>query len=166
MLLFPIGHNFSWAIDVKSYEKKINNSYSIKSLVEKIDKKSLEDELRNFIDSGRPSRVVGSAGHKKIQSYLEQKLKSLNGDNVTVSMMEFTPDVVTAGKMYSDDFNREIQAKLAPNDPNYIRWKNFTLSMINGLNKIKNNRGKIMSLRKRERLIQTKLLFLEQITTL
>jgi Zn-dependent M28 family amino/carboxypeptidase len=49
---------------------------------------------------------------------------------------------VTAGKMYSDDFNREIQAKLAPNDPNYIRWKNFTLSMINGLNKIKNNRGK------------------------
>lgn len=142
MLLFPSVHNSSWALEVKSYEKKINNAYSIKTLVEKIDKKSLEEELRSLIDNGRPSRVVGSAGHKKTQTYLESKLKSFTGDNVTVSVMEFSPDVVTAGKMYQDDFNREIVAKLPPSDQNYIRWKNFTLSMINGLNKIKNNRGK------------------------
>lgn len=142
MLLFPIAHNFSWAIEVKNYEKKINNAYSIKNLVEKIDKKSLEDELRNFIDNGRPARVVGSSGHKKTQNYLESKLKATTGDNITVSVLEFSPDVVGAGKMYQDDFNREVVAKLPPNDQNYIRWKNFTLSMINGLNKIKNNRGK------------------------
>lgn len=142
IIIFLIVHSSSWAYDVKSYEKKINNSYSIKSLVEKIDKKSLETELRNFIDSGRPNRVAGSLGHKKTQKYLEENLKAIKGDNVTVSLMEFSPDVVSAGKMYQDDFNREIVAKLPPNDPNYLRWKNFTLSMINGLDKIKNVRGK------------------------
>lgn len=125
-----------------SKEGDIKNFYSIKNIVDKISRETLENGLREFVLQTRPSRVFGSVGHKKAQDYIESVLKEIKSPGTSVYANDFTPDVVASGKMYEDDFNKEIVAKLPPSDPNYKRWKDFTVSMLNGLTSIKGIPGK------------------------
>ena len=88
LLLFTFSNN-THAITFQEYEKKIKNAYSLRNAVEKLPRKDIENQLREFIASGRPGRLAGSPGHKKSQEYLEGKLRSFNSAGVTVSKMEF-----------------------------------------------------------------------------
>jgi hypothetical protein len=81
-------------------------------------------------------------GHKAAENYIESVLKLIKSPGTALYVNDFTPDVLNAKKMYEDDFNREIVAKMAATDPNYVRWKVFTDSMIYSLNEIKNVPGK------------------------
>jgi len=78
------------ALEIKDYEKKIKTNYSIKNVVDKVSRKSLEDSLRGFLDSSRPGRSVGSPGHAKAISYIEEKLKEVSKIGGTFSREEFS----------------------------------------------------------------------------
>lgn len=132
---------FSKEIVLKEYEKKIKNFSSIRTIIDKLTKEDLESTLRELVIKSRPNRFVGSSGHKKTRELLEAVLKELKSEGVNVYAQDFTPDVMSAGKLYEDDFNKEVVAKIPKTDPNYKRWKDFTVSMLNALNEGKNVKG-------------------------
>ena len=78
------------AFEYQDYEKRIKTSYSIQNVIEKFPKRELEDVLRNFIASGRPSRMPGSSGHSNSRDYIEAKLKTFNSTGATSSKQEFS----------------------------------------------------------------------------
>ena len=86
-------HSFEYL----DYEKKINTNYALRNVIEKLSRGNLEKNLREFVTNGRPSRAVGSLGHKKIQIYLNNKLKAYN------SMKTST---------YNDEFEESFNGKL------------------------------------------------------
>lgn len=87
ILALPISTALTF--EIQSYEQKIKNNYSIRSVIEKLPGRDLESTLREFISSGRPNRLVGSPGHQKTQKYLEEKLKSMNSAGTSFNKFEF-----------------------------------------------------------------------------
>lgn len=90
-LLISFNRNVH-ALTIQDYEKKIKTAFSIKSVVEKLSRKEIEEDLRLFVASARPNRAPGSPGHKKAMEYIENNLKSHKGPLVTVSNNEFSLD--------------------------------------------------------------------------
>ncbi len=144
-LIFSLFYVFNLsnlgAFEIKNYEKNIKTSFSIKNVTEKISRDYLEKNLRDFVASGRPSRFVGSVGHKMTIDFLENTLKKFNSPGSVFTKQEFVPDIERAGKFYSDDFQKEIVAKIPRTDPNYDHWKAFTLSMLKTLDSVKDIKG-------------------------
>lgn len=130
---------FAW--DISNYEKKIKTSYNITSVTDKISRDALEKNLRDFVASGRPSRFVGTSGHQKAMEYIENKLKSYKSSGTSYERLEFMPDIAKAGDFYAEDFKKEVVAKIPKTDPNYDRWKGFTLSMMKTLDSVKGIKG-------------------------
>lgn len=130
-----------YPFEISEYEKKIKTSFSITSIVDKISRDVLLLKLRDFVASGRPSRIVGSSGHDKALKYIEEKLKTFKSKGVHFEKIEFTPNVAKAGEFYAEDFKKEVVAKFSPTDPNYDHWKGFTLSMIKTLDSVKDKKG-------------------------
>ncbi len=122
-------------------ENKIKYSSHLKNLTEKVSQNDLDVLLKDFLKAARPSRVLGSKGHSEAREFIRKKLLAAKGNNIQIYEQDFNPDFLSAAKMYEADFNREIVGKFAPTDPNYKKWKGFTLSMINGMNELKNHKG-------------------------
>lgn len=133
--------NNSIAFEISGYEKKIKTNYNITSIADKITRESLEKNLREFVASGRPSRFVGTTGHEKAMKFIENKLKSFKSNGSSFEKIEFTPNIAKAGDFYAEDFKKEVVAKIPKTDPNYDRWKGFTLSMMKTLDSVKNVKG-------------------------
>lgn len=129
------------AWDISPYEKKIKTTYHVTSVTEKISRDALEKTLRDFVAAGRPSRFVGSPGHKNAMEFIEKKLKELKSAGASYERVEFTPDIAKAGDFYAEDFKKEVVAKIPKTDPNYDRWKGFTLSMMKTLDAVKTVKG-------------------------
>lgn len=140
-IFFLFFAHSAFAYEIKSYEKNIKNFFSIKTISEKTNRDILEKYLRDFVSFSKPSRYVGTSGHKKAQEYLEQKLKKFHSKGSSFSSIEFSPDIEKAGKFYSDDFQREVVAKIPKTDPNYDHWKGFTISMLKALDSLKDPKG-------------------------
>ena len=140
IFIFTIPHSVH-SFELKEYEKKIKTSYNIMSVTEKISKDNLEKNLRDFVASGRPSRFIGTPGHQKALSYLEDKLKSFKSKGSSFEKIEFIPNITRAGNFYAEDFKKEVVAKISPTDPNYDHWKGFTLSMMKTLDSVKDKKG-------------------------
>ncbi len=130
-----------YAFEISSYEKKIKTGYNITSVTEKISKDTLEKNLRDFVAAGRPSRMIGTPGHQKVMEYIEGKLKALKSNGTSYERVEFTPNIAKAGDFYAEDFKKEVVAKIPKTDPNYDRWKGFTLSMMKALDSVKDAKG-------------------------
>lgn len=81
------------AVKLETYEKNIKTNYHIRSVIEKLSRKVIEDNLRSFVSAGRPSRAYGSSGHAKIQSFIEGKLLSFNSVGASLKILEFEPDL-------------------------------------------------------------------------
>lgn len=77
------------AVTFQDYEKKIKNGYTLRNAVEKLSRKDIEAELRNFSSSGRPGRLAGTPGHKKAQEYLENRLRAFSSSGVSLEKQEF-----------------------------------------------------------------------------
>lgn len=86
-VLMPLSNAFSF--EYQAYEQKIKNNYAIRTVIEKMPRTDIENNIREFVASGRPNRLVGSPGHKKTQDYLENKLKAYNSKNTSSSKIEF-----------------------------------------------------------------------------
>lgn len=87
LVLMPLSNTFSF--EYQAYEQKIKNNYAIRTVIERMPRTDIENNIREFVASGRPNRLVGSPGHKKIQDYLENKLKTYNSKNASSSKIEF-----------------------------------------------------------------------------
>lgn len=87
-----------YSFEYQDYEKRVKNSYQVRSLVEKMPRKDIEENLRAFLSAGRPSRLIGSPGHKKVQDYLEEKLKAANSTNASYKRQEFSLSDETVSK--------------------------------------------------------------------
>lgn len=88
LTVIPLSNTFSF--EYQTYEQKIKNNYAVRNVIEKMPKADLEKNLREFVANGRPNRLVGSSGHKKIQEFLAAKLKSYNSVGASSSKSEFT----------------------------------------------------------------------------
>lgn len=86
-LIFSLS---AYAFEYQEYEKKIKSGYSLRSAIDKMPRNDLEATLREFVASGRPSRLVGTPGHKKVQEYLEKKLQSYANPNAKFSKQFFS----------------------------------------------------------------------------
>ena len=62
--------------EYQSFEKKVKTSYSVRTLVEKMPRRDIEESLRGFVAASRPGRLLGSSGHAKARDFLENKLKT------------------------------------------------------------------------------------------
>lgn len=88
-LLFIIHLSNAFCFEYQSFEQKISNNYSLRNVIEKMTRNELEKQLREFVSSGRPNRLVGSSGHKKSQDYLEYKLRSFNSFGASTTKIDF-----------------------------------------------------------------------------
>lgn len=66
------------AYTINNYEKKIKNYYQVRNVIDKIERTELERELRLFVSSGRPNRVIGTEGHEKAQAFLRERLEAIH----------------------------------------------------------------------------------------
>lgn len=91
LVFMPLANTFSF--EYQAYEQKIKNNYAVRNVIEKMSRADLEKNLREFISSGRPNRLVGSPGHKKTQEYLENKLKTFVSTGAASSRIEFVGSI-------------------------------------------------------------------------
>jgi hypothetical protein len=104
------------AFEYQEYEKKIKTNYALTSAVEKIPRTQIEENLRSFIASGRPNRLVGSPGHKKSREYLENKLKAITSAGVTFRKDEFAIDGVDKEAIPGVNFIWEKKGVVKPDE--------------------------------------------------
>jgi len=133
----------SFSVQTKQ-PRKIKTMTKVKGLINKqVKNKNFEKILRKFVGCCRPSRMVGSKGHQKVIPYLSKVIESLDPENTgTVTIHRFKPDVEHAIKQYQNDFDKEIAAKLKPNDAVFKKWDGFTKNMISTISSLKNLQGK------------------------
>ena len=106
----------AWSFEYQDFEKKVKNPYQVRSLVEKMPRKDIEENLRSFLVAERPSRLIGSAGHKKVQDYLEEKLKAANSTNATYKRQEFTLSDASVSKEKGVNFIWEKKGTTKPEE--------------------------------------------------
>ena len=75
LLLFSLN---IFAFEISSYEKRIKTGFQIKTVSEKVTRDYLEKNIREFVQKSRPSRLVGSTGHRGSREFIENQLKALN----------------------------------------------------------------------------------------
>ena len=140
-LLLALNSINSYSFEISGYEKKIKTNFQIKTIAEKVTRDYLDKNLRDFLQKSRPSRFVGSSGHKGARDYIESRLKTLESKGASYSKQEFSFDSESAAKFYTEDFQREVMAKLSKADPNYDKWKGFTVSMLKAIDGVKEIKG-------------------------
>lgn len=84
IVLFSFDKAQAQSFKISEYEKKITNSFKLKSVSEKVSKDDLVDELKKFIAQTRPQRITGTSGHEKAQEYLIKELQALKNGKVEI----------------------------------------------------------------------------------
>jgi len=113
LVFMPLLNAFSF--EYQAYEQKIKNNYAIRTVIERMPRSDLEKNIREFVASGRPNRLVGSPGHKKTQEYLESKLKTYNIKGASSNKMEFEGSIDKKSQT-GVNFIWEKKGLVSPND--------------------------------------------------
>lgn len=133
----------SYALEVSKNLKTLKSSSHVKLVVNKLDKRYMEKILRDFVKCCRPARMVGTSGHNDVAPFLINKIKELDPKGSGVLIVDpFKPDVLHGMELYQQDFKKGIEGKYPPTDPEYLKWKGFTDSMVNTLKMLKGVEGK------------------------
>jgi len=86
--------------------------------------------------------MVGQPGHEKAKSYLMEAIKTndpkSSGKLIT---LEFSPDVEEAKRFYQKDFDDQLEGKVPPQHPEYIKLLKFTLGMKQAADRLKDVKG-------------------------
>jgi len=80
------------AVVIQKFEKNVKTQYAVKVLAEKISRKTVEEQLRDFVKNSRPSRISGSSGHTKARDYIEKKIKDKAINGASFLKEEFKAD--------------------------------------------------------------------------
>lgn len=82
------------------------NQFHIKSNLSFLEKNDIMNDLRNLVTESRPSRLVGSPGHKKAIEFILAKIKEYDlTQKGQVSVEEFVPDLQEAIKSYKGELD-------------------------------------------------------------
>lgn len=118
------------------------NASKVSVLIKRTVRKDLEKILREFVQSGKPNRFIGSSGHADSLNFLQQKIRELDSESQgSLSLQSFTPDIESAIKLYQKDFETEVVGKFKKDSADYKKWDLFTKDMIKNLQKNKNTKG-------------------------
>ncbi len=112
-ILFPLSsHSFEY----QDFEKRVKTGYQVRSLVEKMPRRDIEENVRSFLVAGRPSRLIGSPGHKKAQEFIEARLKAANQTNGSYSRQEFSLSDQSVSKEKGVNFIWEKKGATKPEE--------------------------------------------------
>jgi len=114
----------------------------VKMLVSKITKDDVYKTLIEFIKATRPSRFVGTSGHKNSHAFLLDYIGKIKGSRDLLWVDEFVPDIEYAIKMYNRDFENQIIGKYPPQSTEYRKADRLTKSAIATLKNFKGQIGK------------------------
>jgi acetylornithine deacetylase/succinyl-diaminopimelate desuccinylase-like protein len=139
LAILIFGHSLAnHAFVLNKHEKRPNNVYRVKNVVQKIKKKDIQKTLRKFVRCCRPNRLVGTVGHKEVAPWLVKEIKKRDLENKNiVTVDEFSPDIDYAKNLYLNDFKTSIESIYKPDHALYKKWKSFTDSMILEIDKRK-----------------------------
>ena len=108
-----------------------------------ITKAALQAELLRFIALSQPNRSVGMSGHEKAYDYLKKEFQKIaEAHSGKVLEHSFRPDVDFAIRSYQNDFDTKVEGKIAPEDPEYRKWKVFTNDAVSFVKKYQGNTGR------------------------
>ncbi len=143
-LLFSLSAKAThFDIPVAKYKSTPTKVYDIKTNISLIKKDKLVEQLRLFVKSTRPSRLIGTPGHKMAQDFILESIKDMEMDTKNLTMVDtFSPDVEFAKKMYWDDFNKQIKMAYRPEDEPYKLWLKYTQNITSFIDSHKADKGK------------------------
>ena len=124
------------------YEATPKRIDQVKILVSKITKDDIYKTLIEFIKATRPSRFVGTNGHKNTSTFLLEYIRKIKGANDLLWVDEFEPDFAHAIKMYNQDFENQIIGRYPPASTEYRKADRLTKSTIATLKNYKGLKGK------------------------
>lgn len=131
------------ALELPNFLETPKSKAHIKMILSRLDKKAMEKKLRDFVKCCRPSRMVGSVGHKDTVTYLINTIKKIDNKGSGVLIVDsFKPDIFHAMELYQRDFKEQIEKKYPPKSKAYKKWKSFTDSMIKSLTDLNQIEGK------------------------
>lgn len=120
---------------------KSSNLSQLQKEIALLKEKDLADQLKEFLKVTRPNRFIQSEGHLAAKNYIKSYLEKFSKKEQII-IDDFSPNVDQAIDSYKKDFQERVAKNLSKSDPNYIKWQNFTDSMITLLN---NNRKSVCS---------------------
>ena len=128
---------------LRDYYTKFKTLANIDYAVEKYQKSRIVYWLREFVKASRPNRVVGTKGHISARSFLIEAIEKIDSEKKgLLTIDEFNPDLDSAIKMFEDDFKTKVVPKFKKSELEYIKWEQFTQTMVNFLKSLKMIKGK------------------------
>lgn len=113
---------------IVDYHRTPKTFYIVRQILNQYPQERLLHHLREFVQCCRPQRILGSEAHQQAQNFLEERLKAISGEGVTVSKESFAPDWNKARTHYGEGLKN-----LSEQDPSYERAKTFTQSRLSYL---------------------------------
>lgn len=107
------------------------STYSqVRSELEKNSQNDVIKVLNEFVKAGAPSRMISLPGHDKARDYILASIKGYDRKGSGKLIVDtFSPDVEEAKRFYQNDFDQKVAGKISPEEPDYIKWRNFTTYM-------------------------------------
>ncbi|MBL6992008.1 MAG: M28 family peptidase [Bacteriovoracaceae bacterium] len=140
--LFPIVC-FSQNISISKYEKSPKHFRKVKSILAKISQSRFEKNLRAFVRSGHPSRMVGLTGNKNASKFVVQFIKKVDPQHTgKIIIDEFKPDVDKAIREYQRDFKTYLRRNTPATDPQFARQSSYANSVVQTLQSARKLVGK------------------------
>ena len=142
ILLISLGFITTFAYAKKSL-KAPRNRYQLKMFTKSVDEAKLIGQLRSFVRSCRPDRMVGSTGHQKVVPYLKKTISKLDPKGTgQLSVDEFKANTSAAIQLFEDDFKEEIIGKFDKDHPTYKKWRAVVNSMVSTIQARKDVTGR------------------------
>ena len=122
---------------------KAPSTYSqVRNELQKVSQKELIFWVNTIVTNSLPSRMVGKPGHLKTRTYLMQSLQKIDAKNTgKILTVNFAADMNEIKSFYQKDFDQKVEGKIPPTNPEYQKWKRFTLYIQALGEKLKETKG-------------------------
>jgi hypothetical protein len=139
--LLITSNAYSYAL--RKFDRSPKGHLHLRRSIYKYKKEDLISNLRTFIKETRPTRAIGTNGHKESQRFIYDHIKkSTTGEKEVVVFQEFSPEVDKSIKMYQNDLKKVNENKPQFKKEDIDKWTHFTKSRVEHLKSITHIRGK------------------------
>ncbi|MCF8058422.1 MAG: M28 family peptidase [Bacteriovoracaceae bacterium] len=131
--------DFSLA-SLKNPSKNIFHLIQNVSLIKKDD---LFGILREFINSAKGTRLIGTSGHELARGFIEEAIRKLDSEKKGLMYLDkFQPDVESAVSFYETSFKEKIENKFSKTSETYEQGRRFTSSIVDFIKEKKDVEGR------------------------
>ena len=117
---------------LKDFEKTPKTLGQVTQLTVRYSRDSLVSKLHNLLMNGRPSRFIGTAGHKNAQEFIINEIKRISPSN-PATVEEFALDAQAISASYRADFDNYLKSGVEPAATEAVQMRLFTESMVSVL---------------------------------